>query len=146
MKQASPQRREETEIHLLMLIPRSLPVPWSGLCGTAIGQAAADAAYQRASMGWTDNTCADGTASCSWCNSCCIIPLPFSSEGTDVHRTPSPTYEFHHCSPCWPRRGILSTSQQENCTTAHCAQPRYSTVAVTVKVPVRVVIFLAERC
>lgn len=58
-KQASPQAREEMQINLHMLIPRSLPVPWSGLSGTAIGQvAAAEAGCQRAPMDWTDNTCA----------------------------------------------------------------------------------------
>lgn len=49
-------------------------------------------------------------------------------------------------SPCWLQRGILSTLQQENCTTAHSAQSRRSTVTATIEVSVRVVIFLAGRC
>lgn len=124
------QQEKKCEIHLLVLIPRSLPVPWSGPHGTAIRQAAADAAYQHASMGRTDNTCADSVASCGWHNG--HVLLPFPSEETDVHCTHSPTCDFHHLSPWWPWRGILSTSQQENCSTAHCcAQQHYSTDTVT---------------
>lgn len=114
------------------LCPRSLKIsPLWSLAG---------AAYCCVSMGWMASTCWWQGEQQLMQN--CIL-LPLCGKETDV---PSPTWDFHHLSLCWPWRGVLSTSQQENCSTAGCDQLDYSTVTVTIKVPVQVGIFLAQRC